>query len=94
MARWQAARDSVVAAAFYGDRLKVGYGSLGGWDTFGPERLITRSKGNVLYELDGKSALELYKKYLGEHAKGARLRPAVYLLRVRNHPGVTPAWCA
>ena len=32
-----------------------------------PERLITRSKGNVLYELDGHSALELYKKYLGEN---------------------------
>ena len=58
----------VAALGFYGERLKVGYGSLGGWDSFGPERLITRSKGNVLYELDGQSALELYKRYLGEHA--------------------------
>src|SRR5439155_9271156 len=58
----------IAALGFYGDRLKVGYGSLGGWDPFGPERLITRSKGNVLYELDGHSALDLYKKYLGEHA--------------------------
>jgi hypothetical protein len=48
----------------------VGYGSLGGWDSFGPERLITRSKGNVLYELDGRSALELYKNYLGENNAG------------------------
>lgn len=61
---------SVTALGFYGERLKVGYGSLGGWDPFGPERLITRSKGNVLYELDGRSALELYKKYLGEHNAG------------------------
>ena len=60
----------VAALGFYGERLKVGYGSLGGWDPFGPERLITRSKGNVLYELDGHSALDLYKKYLGEHAAG------------------------
>lgn len=60
----------IAALGFYGERLKVGYGSLGGWDPFGPERLITRSKGNVLYELDGRSALELYKKYLGEHAAG------------------------
>lgn len=60
----------VAALGFYGDRLKVGYGSLGGWDSFGAERLITRSKGNVLYELDGQSALELYKRYLGEHAAG------------------------
>ena len=40
-----------------------------GWDPFGPERLITRSEGNVLYELDGKSALDLYKRYLGEHSQ-------------------------
>jgi hypothetical protein len=60
----------VAALGFYGERLKVGYGSLGGWDPFGPERLITRSKGNVLYELDGHSALELYKEYLGEHGAG------------------------
>jgi len=60
----------VAALGFYGDRLKVGYGSLGGWDPFGPERLITRSKGNILYELDGRSALELYKEYLGENNAG------------------------
>lgn len=64
------AEGMVVALGLYSDRLKVGYGSLGGWDPFGPERLITRSRGNVLYELDGRSALELYKKYLGEHAAG------------------------
>ncbi|MDO8991300.1 MAG: FIST N-terminal domain-containing protein [Sideroxyarcus sp.] len=63
--------EGVVAAlGFYGEHFKVGYGSLGGWDSFGPERLITRSKGNVLYELDGHSALELYKKYLGENNAG------------------------
>jgi hypothetical protein len=61
--------NAIAAVGFYGDHLKVGYGSLGGWDPFGPERLITRSSGNVLYELDGKSALDLYKKYLGDHAK-------------------------
>ena len=62
------ARDMVAAVGFYGERLRVGYGSLGGWDPFGPERLVTRSAGNVLYELDGRSALELYKNYLGDHA--------------------------
>jgi hypothetical protein len=60
------AEGVIVALGLYSDRLKVGYGSLGGWDSFGAERLITRSKGNVLYELDGHSALGLYKKYLGE----------------------------
>lgn len=66
-----AQEGKVVLVGFY-DRnmLKIGYGSLGGWDAFGIERLITKSKGNVLYELDGKPALELYKTYLGDKAKG------------------------
>ncbi len=58
----------VVAVGLYGNRLRAGYGSLGGWDPFGPERVVTRSVGNVLYELDGESALALYKRYLGPYA--------------------------
>ncbi len=59
----------IVLVGFYGEAIKIGYGSLGGWDSFGPIRLITKSKENVLYELDGKPALELYKQYLGDLAK-------------------------
>lgn len=58
----------IVAVGFYGAGLHVGYGSLGGWDPFGPDRVITRSRGNVLFELDGQPALALYKQYLGEEA--------------------------
>lgn len=60
----------IAAVGFCGEQLHVGYGSLGGWDAFGPERRITRSRRNVLYELDGRSALALYKEYLGPHAAG------------------------
>ncbi len=60
----------VVLLGFYGEALKVGYASLGGWDSFGEERTITKSDGNVLYELDGKPALAIYKEYLGELASG------------------------
>lgn len=64
------ARSGMVAAVgFYGGGLRVGFGSLGGWDPFGPERIVTRSEGNVLIELDGKNALDLYKLYLGEYAE-------------------------
>lgn len=59
----------VAAVGIYGDALQVGYGSLGGWDPFGPHRIVTRSEGNVVYELDGKPALQLYRSYLGEHAQ-------------------------
>lgn len=60
---------TIVMVGFYGSNLKIGYGSVGGWDPFGPDRVITRSKGNVLYELDHEPALALYKKYLGDKAK-------------------------
>ncbi|MEM7296778.1 MAG: FIST N-terminal domain-containing protein [Bacteroidota bacterium] len=58
----------IVGVGFYGQNLQVGHAARGGWDPFGPERMVTKSKANVLYELDGKSALDLYKKYLGELA--------------------------
>jgi hypothetical protein len=61
--------NRIAVLGFYGNRIKVGFGSLGGWDPFGPERLVTRSQSNILYELDGQPALALYKKYLGEYAK-------------------------
>lgn len=80
----QRSKNAVVAIGFYGTNLKVGYGSLGGWDTFGPERLITRSKANILYELDGKSALALYKQYLGEHARGLPATGLRFPLSVRH----------
>jgi hypothetical protein len=58
----------IAAVGLYGDHLRVGYASMGGWKPFGPLRTITRAEGNVLYELDGHSALDLYKTYLGDHA--------------------------
>lgn len=74
----------VAVLGFCSDRLKVGYGSLGGWDTFGAERLITRSSGNILYELDGRSALGLYKEYLGEHAAGLPSTALLFPLALRS----------
>jgi hypothetical protein len=60
----------ISAVGLYGDNLHIQHGCQGGWDIFGPEREVTRSQGNVLFELDGKPALELYKKYLGTQAHG------------------------
>ena len=80
-------KNTVGVVGLYGDKLKVGYGSLSGWDTFGPERRITRSKANVLYELDGQSALELYKKYLGEHAAGLPATGLLFPLSLKVNEG-------
>ncbi|HEX22295.1 MAG TPA: hypothetical protein ENH21_02560 [Chromatiales bacterium] len=83
---WNGESRSHTAAiiGFYGERLKVGYGSLGGWEAFGPERLVTRAEENVLYEMDGKSALELYKQYLGEHADGLPATGLLFPLGLRS----------
>jgi len=78
------AEDTIAAIGFYGEGLKIGYGSLGGWDPFGTERIITRSQGNILYEMDGQSALELYKKYLGEHACGLPATGLLFPLSLRS----------
>jgi hypothetical protein len=58
---------NVVAVGFYGKNLKLGHGSFGGWDEFGHERNITKSDKNVLFEIDGRNALDLYKEYLGPY---------------------------
>lgn len=76
--------DTIAAIGLYGESLKIGYGSMGGWDPFGPERLITRSVGNILYELDDQSALELYKKYLGEHANELPASALLFPLSIRT----------
>ncbi|MDP1524716.1 MAG: FIST N-terminal domain-containing protein [Rhodocyclaceae bacterium] len=59
---------AVVAIGLSGDALRFGHGSFGGWEPFGPARKVTRAVGNVLYELDGEPALEIYKRYLGDLA--------------------------
>ncbi len=78
-------QGKIAVVGFYGNDLKVGYASLGGWDSFGPDRLITRSERNVLYELDGESALELYKSYLGDHASGLPATGLLFPLSVRRN---------
>jgi hypothetical protein len=73
----------VAAVGLYGDAVRVGHGSKGGWDAFGVERLVTRSRSNVLFELDGKPALQLYKEYLGERASGLPATGLLFPLTLR-----------
>ena len=75
---------NIVAVGFYGSHLKIGFASVGGWDPFGPERIITKSKGNILYELDDVSALDLYKKYLGDKASGLPGSALLFPLSIRS----------
>lgn len=77
----------VVAIGFYGDTLEITCANFGGWTPFGPERLITKSRKNILFELDGKPALELYKKYLGEKSRELPNSALLYPLSVRTDEG-------
>jgi hypothetical protein len=61
--------DHVVALGFYGDAVQMHSGCAGGWEAFGKTRRVTRSKLNVVYEFDEQPALNIFKEYLGEHAK-------------------------
>ncbi len=73
----------VLGIGFYGEHLQVGYGSMGGWDSFGVDREVTRSRGNILYELDGHPALELYKRYLGDHSANLPASALLFPLSLR-----------
>jgi len=78
-----APRANVIAAVgFYGKAVRIGHGSAGGWDQFGPRRRVTLSSDNVLYELDGEPALDLYERYLGEEAEGLPSTALLFPLRI------------
>ena len=90
----------VVGIGFYGSAIRIGHGSAGGWDLFGPRRRLTRAVGNVLFELDGEPALDLYERYLGpDEAKG--LPGSALLFPIQVHDGARSAsrrgrraWCS
>lgn len=56
----------VAAIAFNEDEVKMYGVALSGWKSVGVSRKITRSKKNLLYEIDGKPALGTYLRFLGE----------------------------
>ena len=86
-----AKQSTIVAIGFYGDNIHIGSGCFAGWSEFGAQRTITKSKANVLYEIDGEPALDLYKKYLGELAKelpNSGLRFPISIKEDENSPEI------
>lgn len=75
---------NVVLMGLYGSHISVGTGSQGGWDVYGPERVITKSEKNILYEIDGENALDLYKKYLGKYADGLPSSALLFPISIRK----------
>jgi hypothetical protein len=77
----------VSAVGLYGDHVNIGHGSQGGWDTFGKEYQITKSKNNILYEIDNQPALQLYKAYLKEHIVELPASALLFPLALRTKLG-------
>ncbi len=73
----------VIAIGLYGDTLDITYSINGGWSSFGPERIITKSDSNILYEVDYLPALDLYKKYLGDKAAELPASALLYPISVK-----------
>jgi hypothetical protein len=86
----KSSENIITALGFYGEKLEISYGSLGGWDSFGIERLVTKSHNNVLFELDRQPALELYKSFLGEHAAGLPASGLLFPLNLRTESDDIP----
>lgn len=88
--RGSAESKVINAIGLYGENLSVGYGSFGGWDSFGIDRLVTKSKANVLYELDNSPALELYKSFLGDQAQSLPASGLLFPLSMRVETNSQP----
>ena len=84
------ATESVAAIGFYGESISVGFGSRGGWDSFGLDRIVTRADGNILYEIDGQPALDLYKSFLGDKAKNLPASALLFPLSMRDSEDRVP----
>ena len=76
--------NGIVLLGFYGEQLKIGFGCYGGWDPFGPDRLVTKSEEKELFELDNEPALKLYKNYLGSYASKLPSSGLLFPLSIRD----------
>jgi len=81
---------TIVALGLYGSDLKIGIGCRGGWDSFGIERKVTKSKNNVIYELDGLPALDIYKSFLGDKVNELPAASLTFPLSIRNKNNKIP----
>ena len=55
--------NAIVAVGLYGENLNISFGSASGITALGVEKKITSSSKNVLYTIDDKRALDVYKEW-------------------------------
>jgi hypothetical protein len=81
----QPSSGNIVAIPFYGEHFLVSHASMGGWEIFGPERTVTKSVANQLFEIEGQKALDLYKTYLGPYADELPGSALLFPLGIKVH---------
>ena len=70
-------QDVVVGILFCSNKIKTGTGVRSGWESVGSRFKCTKAKGNVVYNFGKKTALQVYREYLG--AERAKKLPAIGL---------------
>jgi len=83
-------KDTVGALGFYGDRLKIAFGSLGGGIRLVRNVSSHARKAMCSTNWTAFQPLGLYKKYLGEHANGLPAAGLLFPLSLRIKTGDTP----
>jgi len=75
--RTEVLTDALPILIFSGD-IQFSYGTACGWTPMGCKGVVTKAQGTVLYEIDGKPAVEFYQRYLGDRPPSAENPLAVY----------------
>ncbi len=75
--------QAIIGIGFYGNDFLARSSSASGWETFGAFRTVTKARGNVVYEIDGVNALDVYSKYLGDEARHLPSSGLLYPLALR-----------
>lgn len=76
------------------DKITVGGRAYSGWNDLGKKHQITKSEGNIVYEIDNKPALDLFNKYFPsikykqqEGSEKLFTIPGIYPLKIRRENG-------
>ena len=78
-----------VAITLSGDSLAIATGSAGGWEPFGPVRVISSADGATVFELDDERALDIYRRYLGDLASELPGSALLFPLALTSRDGAT-----
>jgi hypothetical protein len=80
-------QGSVCVIGLYGAHVHMARACRGGSIGFGPRRLVTRSEGQTVLDIDAQPALTLYREYLGRYADGLPEAASHFPLTVFRHGG-------